>query len=289
MEEDFSKGKFFAGVFFLTGFFAVLFWGSFDPLYALGTRLGLPSFALRMTQDSRTAVSIGNYYFNGGAYDLAVAKNAYGRALALDAEIPLAHYHLADIAFVEGRLVEALAEINREIELHPEIPNSFYVRGLIYGYLPDYGRAEADFEKFTELVPRQWAGYNDLAWVQIKQEKFKEAAETILAGFTAIPGIEARNPWLWTTLGVARLNVKEYNRSKDALLKALHIAGNIDANYFWGAYPGNDPRLAGSAYQQFLASIHFNLSIVHEKLGDGEAALDHRNQYQAIMAELGKP
>lgn len=257
-----------------------------DILRFAGTRLRMPSVALRLTQDSATAHAIGNYYFNGGAYNLDLAKAAFKKALSINPSSTLAHYTLANILFVEGRFFDALTEINREIELHPEIPNSYYVRGLIYGYLPDYALAEQDFRRFTELVPSQWAGYNDLAWVEIKQEKFKEARETITRAFAAIPGIEEKNPWLWTTLGVARLNLKQYNESKEALEQALEIASRIDAKYFWGAYPGNDPRLAEGSYKQFLASIHFNLSIVYDKLGDGGAALNHRSEYQIMMDEI---
>lgn len=226
---------------------------------------------------------LGNYYFNGGAYDLARSQWAFEKALRLDPGIPMAHYQLGRIYFIKGELDTATEEIQKELLLHPEIPNSHYVLGLIQGYSGDFEEAEKDFQVFIERVPEQWAGYNDLAWIQVKLGKFQKAQNTVSIAFERLPGEKVRNPWLWTSLGVARLNLKEYNKAKDAFETALGIASRMSAQYFWSAYPGNDPRTAEDAFGQFKATLHFNLGIVHEKLNEWEAAKFEYNNYLAFL------
>lgn len=217
---------------------------------------------------ARLAMKVGNYYFNGGAYNLNRAKKSYELALNLKPDIQLAHYQIGRIYFLEGDFNSALDEINKELKLHPEIPNSYYVRGLILGYRDNFREAESDFLKFIELVPNQWAGYNDLAWIQVKLKKFQDAKKIILKAFKIIPLEKDRNPWLWTSLGIAHLNLKEYNKAKEAFLSVEEITDKINADYFWSAYPGNNPKQAKSAYSQFKSALNLNLALVYEKLGD---------------------
>jgi tetratricopeptide (TPR) repeat protein len=226
---------------------------------------------------------LGRYYFNGGAYDLEKALRAYESALTLNPDIRLAHYQIARIHFLRGDFYRALEEINKELVLHPEIPNSYYVRGLINGYAGRFSEAEADFMKFIDLVPWQWAGYNDLAWVLAKQGRFKEVRDMMDLAFERLPGAKMRNPWLWTTLGIAQLNLKDYNEAKDAFLNARALSDKMSAEDFWSAYPGNDPRGAEPAFQQFRAALHFNLGIVYEKLGELEKAKEAYHAYLSLL------
>jgi len=218
--------------------------------------------------DSDLAMQIGNYYFNGGAYNLDRAKKSYESAFNLKPDIQLAHYQISRIYFLKGDFNSALDEINKELKLRPEIPNSYYVRGLILGYRGNFREAESDFFKFIKLIPSQWAGYNDLAWIQVKLKKFQDAKETILKSFKNIPLEKDRNPWLWTSLGIAYLNLGEYNKAKEAFLSAEEKTNKINADYFWSAYPGNNPKQAENAYSQFKSILNLNLALVYEKLGD---------------------
>lgn len=245
-----------------------------------------PALILYLDSKNPTlAFDIGNYFFNGGAYDLNKARAAYEKALAIDPNIRLAHYQLGRLAFIRGDLTKAANEIEEELRLHPEIPNSYYVRGLIEGYQGLYGSAEKDFSKFIEQAPQSWAGYNDLAWVQAKQKKFQEARETVLLAFKRLPGETERNVWLWTSLGVASLNLKEYNGAEAAFMKARTISEGISAEYFWSAYPGNDPRGAEQAFKQFKATLSLNLALTHEKTGKYSEAKQEYYNYLALLPE----
>src|SRR3990172_10167699 len=114
----------------------------------------------------------GNFYFNGGAYDLEKAERAFQRAVRIEPGILWGHYQLARIYFVKGNFDKAIEEINKELEANPENLRSLYVRGLIYGYRNQFGDLELvenDFRRFTYWAPSEWAGYNDLAWILSKE------------------------------------------------------------------------------------------------------------------------
>ena len=203
----------------------------------------------------------GNYYFNGGAYDLEKAEAAFQRAVRIEPGILWGHYQLARIYFVKGNFDKAIEEINKELEANPENLRSLYVRGLIYGYRNQAGdleKAEADFFRFTKWAPKEWAGYNDLAWVLSKQGKYKEAKEAISAAFREIRESES-NPWFWNALGVAELNLKKYGAAKTSFKKAKTLAENLTLADWRRAYPGNNPASAEEGLSAFVAAIEENL------------------------------
>ena len=48
---------------------------------------------------------------------------------------------------------EALSDLSEAIELNPEYPDAYLMRSLIYEYIGDTERADADYERATELDP----------------------------------------------------------------------------------------------------------------------------------------
>ncbi|OHA01053.1 MAG: hypothetical protein A3C12_00680 [Candidatus Sungbacteria bacterium RIFCSPHIGHO2_02_FULL_49_20] len=214
------------------------------------------------SQDTKLLMQLGNYYFNGGAYDLARAKRAYEKALRVDPKILWGHYQLGRIYFVEGKFDLALEEINKELEANPENLRSLYVRGLIYGYrgqAGDLAKAEEDFQKFTTWAPMEWAGYNDLSWILSKEGKYREAGEAAQRGIEISSG-GSENPWLWNSLGVAFLNLGKISEAKAAFERAFQYAGKLDPAEWRSAYPGNNPFSLESGYNEFLNAIRQNIS-----------------------------
>ncbi|MDO8676398.1 MAG: tetratricopeptide repeat protein [Candidatus Azambacteria bacterium] len=221
--------------------------------------------------DVDLAMFIGNYYFNGvfggGEYNPDVALKAYEKAVRVNPKILWGHYQLARIYFVKGNYDKALSEINLEFEANPENLRSLYVRGLIYGYRAvsgDLGKAEEDFQRFTKWAPREWAGYNDFAWVLSKQGKYSEAEKTISLAFKE--ALDAKNnPWLWNALGVAQLNLKKYSNATDSFKKAKELAEKLTINDWARAYPGNNPSTGGEGLSAFLKAISENLRRAESK------------------------
>ena len=200
----------------------------------------------------------GNFYFNGGAYDLEKAERAFQRAVGIEPGILWGHYQLARIYFVKEDSAKALGEINKELEANPENLRSLYVRGLIYGFGKNFTEAEEDFWRFTLWAPKEWAGYNDLAWILAKEWKYAEAESVIKKAFQEIPGGD-KNPWLWNSLGVAELNLKKNKEARFSFEKAKKLLGVMTLAEWRRAYPGNDPAAAEGGRRVFLEAVEENL------------------------------
>ena len=212
--------------------------------------------------DAPLAMTIGNYYFNGGAYDLKIAERAYKKALSIKPGILWGHYQLARIYFVYGDFDGALLETGLELEANPENLRALYVRGLIYGYRGRPGDlllAEADFLRFTLWAPSEWAGYNDLAWILSKEAKYQDAKDTILRALSEATGAE-QNPWLWNALGLAELNLGEYKKAAESFGRALALAEGLTEADWRKSYPGNNPGGTEAGLSAFKEAIRFNLA-----------------------------
>ena len=174
------------------------------------------------------------------------------------------HYSLARVAFTKGDFTTALTEINAELAANPANLRALYVRGLIYGYRGHPGDlylAELDFERFTEWAPTEWAGYNDLAWILAKEEKYEEMARVAERALVRVP-MGNRNPWLWNALGVARLNLAQNKEARDAFTQALAYAEGLTPADWRGAYSGNNPAGDVGGLEAFVAGIEKNLAVV---------------------------
>ncbi len=214
--------------------------------------------------DSDLAAKIGHYYFNGGDYDLGRAAASYRLALALSPNMPLAHYQLARIDFVQGRLDDALREINAELALRPQYLRSLYVRGLIDINRHDLPSAEADFRGFVAWAPTEWAGYNDLAYVLGEELNSAESEQVVKQAFAAVPGATA-NAWLWNSLGLAQLNELHYTEAIKSFIQAQLLAQSMTVDDWSRAYPGNSPAAASASLDAFRQAIDANIAAAQKQ------------------------
>lgn len=220
--------------------------------------------------DSRLAMEVGDHFYGGQAnigasnvYNLEKAKLAYQTAVRIDNSILWGHYQLARIYFVEGNFPQALSEINKELELNPSNLRALYIRGLIYGFREGEGdlqRAEDDFRAFTAWAPSEWAGYNDLNWILLKQGKYTEVKEISKIAFQAVPDGDL-NAWLLNALGVAQLNLKEYRDAYGVLKRALIASQKLTEEDWQKAYSGNNPRASAQGLAEFREGIEKNIRI----------------------------
>lgn len=214
--------------------------------------------ALLNNKDAKLHFDIGNYYFGGGAYDTKKAEKYFKKTLEIDPMFQGAHYQLARIYFVQSNFTDALFEINKEIELHPDFKRSYYVRGLINGYGRLLADAESDFKEFLAWKPDSWAGHNDLAWVYFQEGKYKEARGTVLEALKTSP----QNVWLLNSLGVSLLNMGDRKGAEETLTMALKISESMTQNDWGSAYPGNDPTIYNTGFTKMKESIKTNLKLL---------------------------
>jgi len=205
------------------------------------------------------AFQIGNFYFNGGAYNLSLAQSAYERVISINPLYPVAHYQLARVLFVENDFSGALAAINKEILYYPQNERSLYVRALIYAYSGQFDTAAEDLKGFIQFAPTEWAGYNDLGWILGSEGKYAEGESILQQAFANVPNAK-NNPWLWNTLGVMQLNRKEYTQAILSFQQASSVAASLTGTSWHTAYPGNDESQSTVGIIEFQSAIAANLT-----------------------------
>jgi tetratricopeptide (TPR) repeat protein len=88
-----------------------------------------------------------------GLGDVQGSRDAFTAALAADPKQPDALYELGVLNFADGKLPEALDNLDRAIQISPRAANARYVRGMIRNATGDIDGAIADFSAALDLQP----------------------------------------------------------------------------------------------------------------------------------------
>jgi len=192
-------------------------------------------------------------------YDIERSRYFYAKSATLDPTYPYVQHQLARIAFLEGDYNVALWRINREFAVNPNPhPSSQYVRGLIYGYMGQYGNSIEGFRAYLEADPTNWAAVNDYAWVLLKAGRQEEA----LAAIEEVIALWPKNPWLLNSAAIAAYEVGEYERARGYAERAAEHVRGLTKREWLVAYPGNDPRIAGDGIAALKKSILNNMHTI---------------------------
>ncbi len=177
-------------------------------------------------------------------------------------------------------LNEALNYFTKEIELTNH-PYAYHERGIIYGYLRQWDKAEKDFRQEISLTD-SWAGYLNLAWILFSQGKLDKAEEIM----RVVNQKKPESIWSLNGLGVIHLNQGRYDLAIQELEKAFVKSQNLTVNDYLQAYPNNDPKLALQMIENIKAGIAFNLALAYEKNGEWQKALEFYNKTKEIISGL---
>jgi len=101
--------------------------------------------------DPQTAFLRGNYYYNQGKYNEALANYSWVLKLKPDDPVTLTNRGVT-YRYLE-RYKESLADYNRSLELRPDNPDTLTNRGITYSDLERYEESLADFNRSLELKP----------------------------------------------------------------------------------------------------------------------------------------
>jgi tetratricopeptide (TPR) repeat protein len=174
-------------------------------------------------------------------YNVEAAEWFYRKAFSIEPDLFYLRHELARIAFLKGDFEEAMEHINAHIDLYGNrAPNSYYIRGLIEGYMGAYDDSIADYALFLAYEPGNWAAINDYAWVLLKAGKNREAVVATAGGLALFPD----NPWLLNTNAIALYEIGLYEAAYEQALKAIRAVSTVTEHQWLVAYPGNDPRVA---------------------------------------------
>ncbi len=213
------------------------------------------------------AYEYGNVHFNASnvdQYDIKRAEYWYEEALKLDSTFPGVYHQLARVSFLRGNFNRAMVRINAEINLPngPVSASSYYIRGLIEGYMGRYDDSVKDYERYLESDPRNWAALNDLAWVLLKGNQYAYAEQVTQKGLIYFPS----NPWLLNSSATALFELGRYEEALAQVEKAHAAVSDLSQQQWLVAYPGNDPQVAGLGVMAFKNAVSDNRHTIQMKV-----------------------
>jgi tetratricopeptide (TPR) repeat protein len=228
----------------------------------------LERLSYRLNPSAERAYAYGERHFDTlsrHSYDVELAEWYFTETARLDPEHPTVYHELARIAFLKGDFLTALSAIDLQILRHAtSTPSSFYVRGLIEGYMGRYDDAVESYEIFLETRSDNWAALNDYAWVLLKANRPKAAHEAAARGLESFP----ENPWLLNTDAIALSEIGNMRAAKSQAEKAANAVERLSEIEWLTAYPGNDPALARQGIETLRTSILDNLNKIAASLGE---------------------
>jgi len=192
-------------------------------------------------------------------YDLDRAEYFFTKAERVDPKYPLLQHELARVAFLKGNFPLALERINKELLNNPHpSPSSYYVKGLIEGYVGEYASAITYFEAYLRTDSKNWAAINDYAWVLLKADRPRDALVALDWGLIYHPD----NPWLLNSKATALFEMKQLEKAYDAAQLASQAIKNVTETEWSHAYPGNDPLIAGDGLAAFKKAVEENMHTI---------------------------
>src|ERR1019366_7717896 len=133
---------------------------------------------------------------------------------------PYLYHEIGRISFLEGNFRTALAQIDFQIDMHGDSePKSYYVRGLIEGFMGDYADSEHDYAQYLQFDPIDWAAVNDYSWALLKDGKPAQADAAIEAVLKYFPD----NAWLLNSDAIALSEMGEATSAKARIDAAERI------------------------------------------------------------------
>lgn len=224
---------------------------------------------LQLFPSAERAYTYGQNHFSSsrGAYNAEATEYFFIRTSILDPEHPYVLHELARVAFLKSNFSEALRLITTQIEKHGDtISSSFYVKGLIEGYMGRYDDAAKSYELFLKYQPKNWAALNDYAWVLLKAERFEEAHEAVEQGLKNFPD----NPWLLNSGAIALGEMGDTKRALAEARAALSAFEKIGEKDWLIAYPGNDPKTAVDGLATFKKALLDNIHTLETRVAEDE-------------------
>lgn len=189
-------------------------------------------------------------------YDFERAAMLFTKAHEMDPRHPYVYHALARIAFLRGDLDAALGYIDAQIRYHSDVtPASYYMRGLIKGFMKDYNGAADDYGTYLELDPTNWAAATDRAWVLLQAGRPHEALSTI----DSVYDLWRTNPWILNMRATALYETGDFALARETALEAARAVAVVTEEEWLRAYPGNDPLVAADGILQFQEAVRSNV------------------------------
>jgi tetratricopeptide (TPR) repeat protein len=174
-------------------------------------------------------------------WDFAAAERYLIRAMDLNPNLPIAHYHYGWFMMAGNHVDAAIAEFHMTIELDPINPFYIYNLGGLFGWIGRYEEASIEARKSLELNPNYPPGLHLLGKAYTGMGRYEEAIETHNKGLAISPGFEhylaityalsgQRDKALEIAAKLEKINDKWY---KWGLAEIYAVLGDNDKAIYW--------------------------------------------------------
>ena len=164
------------------------------------------------------------YRVINGTFDPGRHPDGYWRKHYLSA------YHLRGMLreMCPEYLALSIDDFSRGIEIDPQAPLGYYLRGHSYADLKDYPKAIADSSKAIELDPKYADSYGARGAAYAAQGNYRGAVEDFSKEIELDPKITA---YAYLGRGAAHLNLQNYPKAFEDFNKALELDPKIAEAY----------------------------------------------------------
>ncbi len=168
----------------------------------------------------------GQVSYKEGKYQLA--EKDINRALNLVPDMTRALMNRANLYDRSGKFQEALDDLNRVIEMEENNIDAIKIRSTVYGKMNETGKALEDVDRALKLDPDNPELYNNLGILYSMQDNFEEASVNFQKA------IELAPYYLQAHMNLGKLYI-DVGRNEEAL-RQLAIVYEKDPDLYYNAY-----------------------------------------------------
>jgi len=184
-------------------------------------------------------LALGSAYSVTGKYPQAIAE--LDRALQLAPNSDEAYRRLGDAYFAEGHKDEAFRALQKAVDNNPYYWDNYAAQGVAYFNVADYAKALAAFQHIIQLEPDSPVGYEDVGNVYLQQGKFQESVTPLEKALSLKPTYD-----VYSNLGTAYFFLRQFDRAVRMNTQALLLnpndqaaMGNLADAYRWSGQSAN--------------------------------------------------
>lgn len=134
------------------------------------------------------------------------------------------HTELGAMYFQAGHMSAALDEFRIALNADPDYVQAYSIRGLVYGQLKEFARAEADFQRALSLAPNDPEVNNNYGWYLCENGKERQSIAYFLQALKN--PLYATPERAYTNAGACALKAGDLDGAQRYLLTAVGMTRN---------------------------------------------------------------
>jgi len=232
----------------------------------------------------------GEFFFTGGSTPFGISPPKIGNqpTFGIEHNDPQKYYTLSVAYVSQARFDEALANINKAIELAPGLAQAYAVRAGIYHFKNDLDAAISDSNKALELNLKHETPYIIRGFAYNSKMQFDRGIDDLNKALEINPQAGAA----YYGRGNSYVGKNDYDRGIADYTKAIALGSNDAQTYYNRGTAYAKKELWDNALSDFtkaielnpnLAPAYNNRAIIYEKKGDATRAASDKKKYLELI------